>query len=274
MDVRTGKTILTTSAPLKSKTPQEILFVNPPGPPPYQNGAALSVIRLDPNTLKNQSLSLPLPHPAGISFDESPTRDVRVTGDNIEAIYAGYQGKPGPSSPPANFLARYSFSAGSGQQPQITTLDKPEWPAPSPSGGRQSAGASPTPPTLTGVYLQPTELMGETLPDYPGTRKLYVHLTKDGGAKIFGGVNTFAGTCTLGDTYHSAGYDMVGIAFPLKFGSLAPTTKATGPPATQALENKFLKTLRATTGYRGEGSTVAFIEGNKIIARFKTMAKP
>lgn len=121
MDIRTGKTVLTTRAAPKRKTPREVLWIDPPGPAPYQNGGTLTLIRLDPQTLQSQRLDLPLPRPSGIGFDEHPTCDVRVAGDRIEAIYGGFKGK---SSQRAYFLARYRWSAGPGQKPEIQPLER------------------------------------------------------------------------------------------------------------------------------------------------------
>lgn len=125
LDVQTGRTVLTTRGELKRKTPRELLWIDPPGAPPHQNGGTLSLIRLDPQTLKKQRLDLPLPHPPGIAFDEHPTIKVRVVGDRIEAMYRGF---PEPSGPMTYFLARYHWRAGPSQKPEIQWLDRPEWP--------------------------------------------------------------------------------------------------------------------------------------------------
>lgn len=121
---------------------------------------------------------------------------------------------------------------------------------------------------LLNVMLQPTELMGNPVPDYPGTRKLYVRLTNAGQVQGFAGVNTFSGTFTVGGTYKFAGTDTTDVAYPLSFSPLA-ATKIAGPGATMALESKFLTVLGTTMGYRPEGKNVAFLAGNKVIARFK-----
>jgi heat shock protein HslJ len=128
------------------------------------------------------------------------------------------------------------------------------------------SSVKPPAPTISGLSLRPTNLMGNDVPNYPGTRKLYIQLTKDGKAWGFAGVNTFTGTYKVGAT-------STGGTYPLTFSPLA-ATKMAGPAATMKLENQFLKTLAATTSYRLEGQTISFLSGNKVIARFQKTTAP
>lgn len=124
---------------------------------------------------------------------------------------------------------------------------------------------------LVGVMLQPTELQGVAVPSPPGTRKLYLQMTRDGKVQGFAGINTFSATYKVGGTYKFAGTDTVGIAYPLTFTPFM-STRMGGPAATMTLENKFLSTLATTTGYRPDGQGIALLSGNKVIARFKKMS--
>ena len=114
---------------------------------------------------------------------------------------------------------------------------------------------------IKGADLQPTALMGVPTPDYPGTRKLFLHLTDDGKAQGFSGVNRFMGT-------YESGPDNA-----LKFSQMASTRMA-GPPATMKLEDSCLKVLTTTTNYRKDGDKVELLAGDKVIAQFKTIPSP
>lgn len=126
---------------------------------------------------------------------------------------------------------------------------------------------------LLGVTLHPIELMGDVVPDYRGTRKFYVRLSREGTVQGFAGVNTFSGTFMVGGTYSFAGTDTDSFADTLTFLPLV-VTRMNGPVATIALESKFLTVLETTMGYRSEGQNVAFLAGNKVVARFKKVTTP
>jgi heat shock protein HslJ len=122
-------------------------------------------------------------------------------------------------------------------------------------------GTTTEPMGIKGAYLQPTTLMGVATPDYPGTRKLFLHLTDDGKAQGFSGVNRFNGTYTTGANDA------------LKFSQMTSTRMA-GPPATMKLEDSFLKVLTTTTNYRRDGDKVELLAGGKVIAAFKAIPAP
>jgi hypothetical protein len=128
LDVVTGKTVVTSDGDLIVKKPDELLWVNTPGMPPHHS-SDLELRRVNPQTVRAYSLSLPVPKLPGIGGDEHPTKNFRVNGDRIEIIYGGYKNSPdGKSSEAVYYLVRYKWSAGAGQKPEIIPLDKPDWP--------------------------------------------------------------------------------------------------------------------------------------------------